>query len=278
MLFFSGCKINLGLRILRKRDDGFHDIETIFYSVPWHDAIEYQPSDKTSIEILGRTLDGAAEDNTVIKAYRLLKQKHDLPPLHFMLLKNVPSGAGLGGGSANAAAVLKKLNEDFAFNLSENDLTTHAATIGSDCAFFIRDKPCVATGRGEKMTSVEVELKGRWLLVIYPNVHVNTAWAYRTFSQAGKYNQSNATLTDVIHQGVETWKQDLRNDFEDVVFAAHPQLQKIKEHLYDVGAIYAAMSGSGSALFGLFDEKPDEESIGAALGITPLNRFLTELT
>jgi len=274
MLFFSGCKINLGLRIVRKRHDGFHDIETVFYPVGWKDAIEFLPGHETNIEILGRTFDGNASDNYVLRAYNALAKKHPLPKLHFKLLKNVPAGAGLGGGSANAALTLKQLNDSFEIGLVENELSELTQSIGSDCAFFLRGVPCLATGRGEKLEPVEVDLSGYWLFVLFPEIHVNTAWAYKTFAQRGRYYNSEIPLTEIIHQGVDAWKVGLINDFEDVVFDVHPALEKIKTDLYENGAVYASLSGSGSALFGWFEQKPDGAMLCKTLGIKPENHWL----
>jgi 4-diphosphocytidyl-2-C-methyl-D-erythritol kinase len=278
MIFFSGCKINLGLRIIEKRADDFHNIETIFYPVNWKDAIEYLPAKETSIEVLGRKLESSPNDNYVIRAYNALKKNYDLPNLQFKLLKNVPAGAGLGGGSANAAATLLQLNKDFQLNISQNDLVEMAASIGSDCAFFLDNSPSHATGRGEILETVKVDLKNYWLLILFPNVHVDTSWAYQTFAQKKDiYNDVEQSLQAIIHQPVSTWKNSLRNDFEALVFEAQPHLEKVKSALYQSGAVYSSLSGSGSSLFGLFGEKPDAVKIAESLEIGSNDWWLEQL-
>lgn len=271
MLFFSGCKINLGLHIVRKRDDGFHDIETIFYPVGWRDAIEYLPAGKTLIEILGRELEGNPNDNFVLKAYNALVELKPLPPLHFKLLKNIPAGAGLGGGSANAAATLKQLNTDFEINLSGEALAKLALSIGSDCPFFLQNKPCVATGRGEVLKAIDVDLSNYWIVVVFPNVHVNTAWAYKTFAQRNLYANVESDLVEIVKQPIDTWKENLINDFEQIVFNAHTTLSEMKTALYELSAVYASLSGSGSSLFGIFKSKPDERVLANVLKVEQEN-------
>ena len=262
---------------MRKRDDGFHDIETVFYPVNWKDAIEYLPVEKTSIEILGRALEGNPADNFVLKAYNALVEVKALPPLHFKLLKNIPAGAGLGGGSANAAATLKKLDADFEIGLSDDALAKLALNIGSDCPFFLQDQTCVATGRGEVLKPIEVDLSKHWLMVIFPDVHVNTAWAYKTFAQRNLYSNvqndfhQGGQVVETLKQPVETWKENLANDFEQIVFEAHPALSEVKKALYKQGAVYASLSGSGSSLFGIFETKPDESELANVLKVKPEN-------
>lgn len=252
MLSFPNCKINLGLHILGKRDDGFHNLETVFYPVPFKDALELIPSTNTDIEFTttGLAVDGTAADNLCVKAYHLLKIDFpELPAVKIHLHKAIPLGAGLGGGSADAAFMLKLLNEKFKLNLSTDQLISYALQLGSDCPFFIINKPCLATGRGEMLEEIAVDLSAYKIVLINPGIHINTGWAFSNISPA----QPARSIKEIIHQPVNTWKDELKNDFESAVFTAHPAIKEIKEALYTQGAVYAAMSGSGSTVFGIFE-------------------------
>ncbi|MBK6381016.1 MAG: 4-(cytidine 5'-diphospho)-2-C-methyl-D-erythritol kinase [Chitinophagaceae bacterium] len=252
MLSFPNCKINLGLHILGKRDDGFHNLETVFYPVPFKDALELIPSTNTGIEFTatGLAVDGNAADNLCIKAYHLLKKDFpEIPTIKIHLHKAIPLGAGLGGGSADAAFMLKLLNEKFKLNLSTDQLINYALQLGSDCPFFIINKPCLATGRGEMLEEIAVDLSAYKIVLINPGIHINTGWAFSNISPA----QPARSIKEIIHQPVNTWKDELKNDFESAVFTAHPAIKEIKETLYSQGAVYAAMSGSGSTVFGIFE-------------------------
>jgi 4-diphosphocytidyl-2-C-methyl-D-erythritol kinase len=256
MIIFSNCKINLGLRVLRKRADGYHDLETVFYPVPFNDIIEVVRTEQPSMAFSssGIALDVLPEQNLCMKAYALLRQLHELPPMQLHLHKNVPSGAGLGGGSADAAFTLKLLNSKFNLGLSTERLLDLALQLGSDCPFFIINKPCVATGRGELFEPVDLSrLKGYKLVVVTPGIHVSTAWAFGNL----RIKNDGPSVREIIAQPVETWKNALVNDFEEVVFAEHPSIRDTRDKLYEQGAVYAAMSGSGSAVYGLFEKGVD---------------------
>ena len=258
MVTFPNCKINLGLHILGKREDGFHNLETIFYPVPFEDVLELIPNtnNKTAVEFTGTglTVDGSAADNLCIKAYHLLKKDFpQLPAVKIHLHKAIPIGAGLGGGSADSSFMLKLLNERFHLNLSTSQLINYSLQLGSDCPFFIINNPCFATGRGEVLEEVAVDLSMYKIVLINPGIHINTGWAFSKIT----LSSSNKSVKEIIQQPIETWKEELKNDFEQPVFVTHPQIKEIKESLYQQGAIYTAMSGSGSTVFGIFDQNTD---------------------
>jgi 4-diphosphocytidyl-2-C-methyl-D-erythritol kinase len=256
MIIFSNCKINLGLRVLRKRADGYHDLETVFYPVPFNDVIEVIRAREAPISFTtsGLGLDLPPEQNLCMKAYTLLRQTVDLPPMQLHLHKTVPSGAGLGGGSADAAFTLKLLNNKFNLGLTTERLLDLALQLGSDCPFFIINKPCFAAGRGELFEPVDLsQLKNYKLAVVTPGIHVSTAWAFgRLTPRIG-----GPSVKDVIAQPVKLWRQALVNDFEDVVFEEYPAIRDIRDSMYSQGALYTAMSGSGSAVYGVFDKDVD---------------------
>ncbi|MES2728233.1 MAG: 4-(cytidine 5'-diphospho)-2-C-methyl-D-erythritol kinase [Bacteroidota bacterium] len=254
MIAFSNGKINLGLHVINKRDDGFHDLETVFYPVPLNDSLELilnsnNMNKEISFHSYGLQIDGSIDDNLVVKAYHLLAKDFSLKKVDFYLLKNIPMGAGLGGGSSNAAFALKMLNDYFLLNLTLDQLKKYAAILGSDCAFFIENKPSFAKGRGELLEPIAIDLKGYYLVLVKPNIHVSTAQA---FANVFKRGESEVSLKELIKQPVENWKGLIENDFEKTVFIHHPTIALIKEQLYVKGAIYASMSGSGASVFGLF--------------------------
>lgn len=253
MLVFPNCKINLGLHICSKRADGFHNIETVFYPVAIKDALEILPSHDTHSEMLftssGLAVDGKEEDNICIKAYQLLKKDFpQLPAIKMHLHKAIPMGAGLGGGSADGAFALVLLNRLFKLGVSDEKLAAYALQLGSDCPFFILNKACYATGRGELLHGINLDLSAYTIAIINPGIHVNTGWAFSQLSPATPAQ----SITSIIAQPVTTWKDALQNDFEKPVFEKYPVIKSIKDQLYDMGAEYAAMSGSGSTVFGLF--------------------------
>ena len=259
MIAFSNCKINLGLHILNKRDDGFHNLETVFYSIPLNDCLELIEGNNDAINQVnfhsfGLSIAGERDQNLVVKAYHLLAKDFELKPVDFYLLKNIPMGAGLGGGSSNAAFALKMLNEYFKLNISIHKLKEYVAILGSDCAYFIENTPSFATGRGEVTEPIDLSLKGYFFVLINPNIHVSTAEA---FSNVYKRGEQQISLKDLIKNPVEKWKSLIENDFEKSVFLNHPEIKNLKEKLYENGAIYASMSGSGSSVFGLFKENND---------------------
>jgi 4-diphosphocytidyl-2-C-methyl-D-erythritol kinase len=262
VIVFPNCKINLGLHVVQKRNDGFHDIETVFYPVPLKDVLEIVQSGEgnqgpeVTINNYGFPVKGDVADNLCIKAYRLLKKDFpELPAIQIYLLKNIPIGAGLGGGSADGAFLLKLLNDKFHLNLSIEQLINYALQLGSDCPFFIINQPCYATGRGEISEPVTLDLLNYQLVLVNPGIHVNTGWAFSQLNISGAARNSDY-LKQIIQQPVEAWKDILVNDFENPVFEQYHQIKNIKEKLYQQGAIYAAMSGSGSTVFGLFKKQP----------------------
>ena len=271
MIIFPNSKINLGLRIVRKRADGYHDLETVFYPIPFQDAIEVirpqQPA--MSFTQSGLAIDGDPAQNLCMKAYALLQRMHDLPPVQLHLHKAVPTGGGLGGGSADAAFTLKLLNRKFNLNLTTEQLLDLALQLGSDCPFFIANKPCIATGRGELLEPIDLSHLQRYkLVVITPGIHISTAWA---FSQV-QPNHNGPSLREVITGPVEEWKTLLVNDFESVVFQAHGVIAQVKQSLYDKGAVYASMTGSGSSVFGLFQQSPSFEKYEHLVNVFDLEK------
>ncbi len=251
MLFFPNCKINLGLHILNKREDGFHNIETVFYPLNIKDALEVIPHSGEQLQFTqtGLTVAGSEADNICVKAYHLLKKDFpQLPAVQMHLHKIIPMGAGLGGGSADGAFTLQLLNTKFHLNLSKEQLIDYALQLGSDCPFFIANKPCYATSRGEILQPVILDLSAYKIAVVNPGIHINTGWAFSQLTPA----TSLKSIQQIITQPIQSWKDELLNDFEIPVFKAHPEIKAIKESLYSSGAVYAAMSGSGSTVFGIF--------------------------
>lgn len=255
MIAFPNCKINLGLHVTGKRSDGFHDLQTIFYPVPLTDALEIIKSNdgEVSLSTSGIPVDVSDEQNICVIAYRLLQSNFpELTGLKMHLHKVIPTGAGLGGGSADGAFALQLLNKVFQLQLTTEQLSVYALQLGSDCPFFMLNKPALASGRGEQLQPVPVDISAYYLMIVHPGIHVSTAWA---FSQLRPQLPSQG-LTDIIKEPVENWRDLLTNHFEEVVFAKHPQIRFVKEKMYASGAIYASMSGSGSAVFGLFNTSP----------------------
>lgn len=249
MLFFPNAKVNLGLNVIAKRSDGFHDIETLFVPVPHLcDILEVLYSDTFKMELYGNPFEGDPMDNLCVKAYRLLQQKFDLPPVRINLFKNIPVGAGLGGGSADAAFTIVALNTLFKLGLSPEEQASYAARLGSDCAFFIYNRPMFACGRGEILTPFNISLEGYRIEVVPQDVFVSTKEAYAGIVPA----VPPMRLDEVLKHPIEEWKELMVNDFEKTIFLGHPEIAAAKQQLYDRGALYAAMSGSGSSVFGLF--------------------------
>lgn len=252
MLTFPNIKINLGLSITEKRPDGYHNLETVFYPVNLEDALEIRTSPeaekKITLHQYEMEIAGSPEDNLVAKAYSLLDKEFHLPPVEIHLYKHIPSGAGLGGGSSDAAFMLKLLNEQFHLNLSEEQLEIYAATLGADCAFFIKNKPVYAEGIGNIFSPIELSLKGYQIMIVKPDVFVSTREAFANIHP----HHPEYPVKEVIRRPVAEWKDTLINDFEASVFPQHPVIGEIKQELYNQGAIYASMSGSGSSVFGLF--------------------------
>lgn len=252
MVVFPPCKINLGLSVLSKRTDGYHDLETCFYPVPWQDILEIIRANTFSFTSSGDAIPGPDDQNLCVKAYDILKKDFDIGPVKIHLHKIIPSGAGLGGGSSDAAYTLRVLNEMFSLQLSYDSLIVYASRLGSDCAFFVQDKPMFGMGRGEILSDASISLKGKYIILIKPNIHVSTAVAFSGIIP----RKPTQRITDVVTKvPIAEWKGLLKNDFEDSVFKKYPELSTIKEKLYSLGAMYASMSGSGSSLFGIFDEE-----------------------
>lgn len=253
MIVFPHAKLNLGLNILRRRADGYHDIESLF--IPWdglRDVLEILPSKRTEMHLYGIELDGgdpaAIDNNLCLRAYRALAARFDLPPVQIHLWKGIPAGAGLGGGSADASATILMLRQMFDLPLDTQECAAIAATLGSDCPFFIYDRPMIASGRGEILEPFDIDLQNWRIEVTVPDVHVTTREAYAGIRPAVPAEP----LRSILGSPVSSWRGRLVNDFEPTVFAAHPLIARTKEAFYERGAIYASMSGSGSAVFGLF--------------------------
>lgn len=266
MICFPNAKINLGLNITEKGADGFHNIETVFYPIGWNDALEVivldsaltpRRDDKNSqqefnLHLSGLAIAGNIEDNLLYKAYHIIKQTKMLSHVDVYLHKTLPMGAGLGGGSADAAFFINLLNEQFQLNFTEAERIDIARQLGSDCAFFIKNTPVYATQKGDVFSDIKIDLSHLYVAIIYPNVHSNTKEAYSLV----KPQQPAKSLLEIIKQPISTWKTDLVNDFEKSIFSLYPIVEKTKNDLYELGAVYACMSGSGSAVFGLFEKEP----------------------
>ncbi len=261
MLLFPNCKINLGLKITGKRADGYHNILTVFFPVPFNDALEIiDNKDLTEgIEFTqsGIPISGEQKDNLCIKAWQLLKNDFPkLPSVKLHIHKAIPMGAGLGGGSADGAATLLLLNQKYLLHLSESQLLSYALQLGSDCPFFIINQPCFASGRGEQLQPIQLNLKGYQLVIVNPGIHVNTGWAFSQLNLASNITNDDSVaiqyLSSIILGDINHWKDELKNDFEQAVFEKFPEIDWIKKTMYESGAVYASMSGSGSSVFGLF--------------------------
>lgn len=251
MILYSNAKINIGLYITEKRSDGYHNLETIFYPVKLYDVIELNSSEELSLDTYGIEIPEQGE-NLCIKAYNLLKA--DFPkikPYKINLLKNIPIGAGLGGGSSNASYVLKALNELNSLSLSDLELSKYAARLGADCPFFIVNKPVFATGIGNDFSDVKIDLSSYYIIIIKPDIHISTAEAYANITPS----TPQVDLRNAIQLPIQEWKYNIVNDFEIGIFDKYPQIAAIKHALYEKGAIYASMSGSGSSVFGIFNKE-----------------------
>lgn len=255
MVTFPFCKINLGLQIISKRPDNYHNIVTCFYPVPWTDVLEVVPSRSLAFTQTGLAIPGKPEDNFCLKAYNFLKEEFKLRPVKIHLHKVLPAGSGLGGGSSDAAHMLTILNAVFKLGLSEEALKKTAARIGSDCSFFLHDTPAIGRERGDVLEPVSLNLKGHYLVVIAPGVHVSTAEAYAGVTPQGQVTD----LLQVLKEPVSSWQSSLKNDFEPSVFKKFPALKGMKEKMYSMGALYASMSGSGSSIYGIFDKEVSYE-------------------
>lgn len=250
MIAFPNAKINLGLNILSRRPDGYHNLTSCFVPIQWCDVLEIVRSDRFSFQSTGLSIPGDEKSNLVIKAYEMLREDFDLSPVSIHLHKVIPMGAGMGGGSSDAAFALKLLNSLFELELSMDQLEKYAARLGADCPFFIQNKAQLVGGIGEIFESIELDLTGYQMQVVYPGIHVNTGAAFRAITP----QDPQFFPAEVLTLSLEEWKGKLINDFEMPVFGLHPELAQIKEAMYRSGAIYAAMSGSGSSIFGIFKQ------------------------
>lgn len=258
MLLLPNCKINIGLNIVSKRSDGYHNLETVFFPIPLRDNLEFKEIENEDVPYRlvsgGVPIEGKPEDNLIVKVYLDMKAEFNLPALELSLYKNIPMGAGLGGGSSDAAAMMKGLNEAYNLQLSAEDMEKRLAKFGADCPFFVRNKPAYATGIGDELTNCNVSLKDKFIVLVKPNVFVSTKEAYAHVTP----KLPAIPLAEAIKLPIETWKEQIVNDFEQSVFPFHPELPAIKQTLYDMGAVYASMSGSGSTMYGIFNRPTPE--------------------
>lgn len=252
MILFPPAKINLGLNVLHKRDDGYHEIESCMIVIPFYDVLEIIPAEKFEFRQTGITIAGDSEDNLCVKAFRLLEKMYAIPAVSIYLRKIIPMGAGLGGGSADASYVVKGLVQLFNLPISEKEQQEIVGQLGSDCPFFISAQPQLASGRGEILQPIAVDLKNHYLKLINPGIHIGTKEAYDGI----QFSDDSISIAAILAEPIQHWKSNLKNDFERTAFINHPTLATIKTTLYEEGAIYAAMSGSGSTLFGIFEHAP----------------------
>lgn len=252
MISFPNAKINIGLTITGKRPDGFHNLETVFYPVGWSDVLEFAEADEVSFTVSGIPISGNPELNLVMKAYRLLQNDFELPALKIHLHKQIPFGAGLGGGSSDGAFMLKMLNKTYNLKLAEQKLLDYAAELGSDCPFFILNKPVYATGKGEIMNILNMSFNNLFVVLVKPPLEVSTAKAFQFIVP----QKSEVSLPELLKLPVQEWKDKVVNQFESSVFQEYPEIGDIKQKLYNLGADYASMSGSGSCIFGIFHKLP----------------------
>jgi len=260
MITFPNSKINIGLNIIEKRPDGFHNIESVFYPIPLTDCLEIidnnnwqEGQSPISFQSSGLTIPGSDNENLCVRAYNLIGQDYQLPPIIVHLHKVIPIGAGLGGGSSDAAFFIKLLNKKFEIGLAFGEMHHYARQLGSDCSFFINNKPAFATGRGELLENYDLDLSGKYLVLINPGIHISTRDAY----EGSMPSKPESSLEDLLAQPIEKWKLTVFNDFEKTIFKKFPEIENIKQKLYEAGANFSLMTGSGSSVFGLFDFEPD---------------------
>lgn len=260
MITFPLAKINLGLNVVERRPDGYHNLQTVFMPVPLTDALEVHEMDAAfpsevdcDLKVTNIAVEGDEQRNLVVRAYNMLKGEFpDMPRVHAHLRKDIPTQAGMGGGSSDCAAMLLLLNRMFSLGLTQQQLIDRAAQLGADCPIFILNRPAYAEGIGEKLTPIELSLQDYYLAIVRPNIPVPTKEAFSRI----KPHMPAKNCLDIVRQPIDTWRHELVNDFEESVFALHPEIGAVKQRLYDLGAVYAAMSGSGSALFGIFKKEP----------------------
>lgn len=260
MITFPLAKINLGLNVVERRPDGYHNLQTVFMPVPLTDALEVHEMDAAfpsevdcDLKVTNIAVEGDEQRNLVVRAYNMLKAEFpDMPRVHAHLRKDIPTQAGMGGGSSDCAAMLLLLNRMFSLGLTQQQLIDRAAQLGADCPIFVLNRPAYAEGIGEKLTPIELSLKDYYLAIVRPNIPVPTKEAFSRI----KPHMPAKNCLDIVRQPIDTWRHELVNDFEESVFALHPEIGAVKQRLYNLGAVYAAMSGSGSALFGMFKKEP----------------------
>lgn len=274
MILFPNAKINLGLNITEKRPDGYHNLETVFYPVPWEDALEItinnqDNQNKYNLFLSGRKIADSTGDNLVVKAYKLLDAKHTLPPVKIYLYKNIPTGAGLGGGSSDAASTLMVLNKLFNLKLTPEQLEDYAATLGADCPFFIKNEPVFAQGTGNVFSPISLSLKNYQIIIIKPDIFVSTRDAFARITPRKPIHK----ITDITNHPLTEWKEYLINDFEESVFSQYPEIRDIKDFLYSKGAVYASMSGSGSSVYGIFEPEMELSDFTSTRWITFTGRL-----
>ncbi len=257
MIVYPNAKINIGLNVVEKRPDGYHNLETVFYPIGLQDILEIKVLDDDNapecgykLKVTGTILDGSPEDNLVVRAFKMLKRDFNIPPVSIGLYKHIPTGAGLGGGSSDAAFTIKTLNKRFDLRLTDEQMEDYCTRLGADCPFFIKDTPVFATGIGNEFHPVSFSLKGKHLVLVKPDIFVSTKDAYAKVN----VRRPDIPLPELLAQPLETWKDTVINDFERSVFSKYPEIAAIKDSMYDIGAVYASMSGSGSSVFGIFDE------------------------
>jgi len=257
LISFPNAKINLGLSITEKRSDGYHNLESCFYPIEWSDILEIVPDDELNFSSSGITIPGNDESNLCLQAYHLLKKDFDIPQVNIHLHKIIPIGAGLGGGSSDGAFALKMLNEIFNLSLSIQQLESYASQLGSDCPFFIKNQAKYVTGTGDEFQTIQIDLSGKHITVIKPNIHISTAEAYAGITP----DMPTKNVKDIIeNQSMTDWRSILINDFEKSIFPNHTQIAEVKRKFYAKGALYASMTGSGAAVFGIFDSETEFES------------------
>jgi 4-diphosphocytidyl-2-C-methyl-D-erythritol kinase len=252
MIVFPNAKINIGLNVVSRREDGYHDLETVFYPLPYTDALEMAETGVTGLTVSGIRIDADPDDNLVLKAYNLLKKDFDLPPVQFHLHKVIPPGRGLGGGSSDAAYTLRMLNDYFSLGLPHDLLSGYAALTGADCPYFIQNKPVFAEGKGDKLTPLNIDISKYHIIVLDPGCFVSTRQAYENVVPV----KPRFCLKELPGIPVDQWKDLIVNDFETTVFEKFPVIKDYKEMLYGLGAVYASMSGSGSSVYGIFGQLP----------------------
>jgi 4-diphosphocytidyl-2-C-methyl-D-erythritol kinase len=257
MISFPNAKINLGLDVIEKRNDGYHNISSCFYPIPIKDVLEINQSNIFNFSQSGIHIPGDKGNNLVVKAYKILKEDFDLPNIAIHLHKNIPMQAGLGGGSSNGAFALQMLNELFELFLNDSVISDYASVLGSDCPFFVYNTPSIISGRGEEMEKIDLDLQGYLICVVKPDISISSQDAYRNIKPIYPVHDIRSILSE---HTIDVWKDLLKNDFEQVIFDNHPELSDIKLKLYEMGALYVSMTGSGSAIYGIFNNRPSFEN------------------